>query len=45
MALAAQLVGAFQIASSGPITLWVLGLAAQSLLAIILMLKKQWTEV
>jgi hypothetical protein len=34
----------FQIATAGPITLWVLGLAVQSLLAIVLVLKKQLTN-
>jgi hypothetical protein len=44
IALAAQVVGLFRIATAGPITLWVLGLAAQSLLAIVLVLKKQLTN-
>jgi hypothetical protein len=45
IALAAQLIGSFQIATAGSITLYVLGLAAQSLLAIVLVLKKQLTEI
>ena len=45
IAFAAQCVGLFQIASAGSIALWVLGLAAQSLLAIVLVFKKQLTEI
>ena len=45
IALATQTVGVFQILSAGQITAWVLGLTVQSLLAIALVLKKQWTDV
>ena len=44
VALAAQIVGLFQIVSAGSILLWVLGLAAQSLLAIVLVLKNQMID-
>lgn len=44
-ASATQIFGWFAIASAGQITLWIVGLVAQALLAIVLVLRKQLTDI
>ena len=44
-AFATQIFGWFAIASAGQITLWIAGLVAQALLAIVLVLRKQLTDI
>jgi hypothetical protein len=44
-ASAMQIFGWFLFASAGQITLWIVGLVAQMLLAIVLVLRKQLTDI
>jgi len=44
-ASATKIFGWFAIASAGQITLWIVGLVAQALLAIVLVLRKQLTDI
>ena len=45
LASATQIFGWFAIASAGQITPWIVGLVAQALLAIVLVLRKQLTDI
>jgi hypothetical protein len=45
IASVAQIVGLMQLASAGRISLWILGLVAQTLLTLVLLLKKQMTDI